>query len=89
MTYVECQLETGRTHQIRVHAAAAGHPLLGDTLYGPPGAPGRHYLHAWKIRFREPFTERTAEIIAPVPRDFQAAWGGLFNILAQDPPMLG
>ena len=88
-TYIECVLETGRTHQIRVHAAAAGHPLLGDTLYGPPGAPGRHYLHAWKIRFREPFTERTAEIIAPVPRDFQAAWGGLFNILAQDPPMLG
>ncbi len=86
LSLVRFQLETGRTHQIRVHAAAAGHPLLGDTLYGPPGAPGRHYLHAWKIRFREPFTERTAEITAPIPRDFQAAWGGPLNILARIPP---
>ncbi|MGP2526466.1 RluA family pseudouridine synthase [Acidaminococcus sp. LBK-2] len=85
LSLVLFRLETGRTHQIRVHAVAAGHPLLGDTLYGAPGAPGRHYLHAWKIRFREPFTEKEAEITAPLPQDFQRAWGCRSNIL----PMLG
>ena len=74
LSLVRFQLETGRTHQIRVHAAAAGHPLLGDTLYGTPGAPGRHYLHAWKVAFREPFTGRPVEITAPLPPDFRKVW---------------
>lgn len=74
LSLVRFQLETGRTHQIRVHAAAAGHPLLGDTLYGPPGPPGRHFLHAWKVRFREPFTPEEVEITSPLPADFRKVW---------------
>lgn len=68
---------TGRTHQIRVHAWAAGHPLAIDPLYGgrpPPGLPGidRLTLHAWRIALPEDWEEpRSFE--CPVPEDFQAA----------------
>lgn len=71
---VQFRLETGRTHQIRVHCAAMGHPLLGDTLYGAPGAPGRHYLHAWKLLVTVPFTGKVLTLEAPVPEDFTAVW---------------
>ena len=71
---VQFHLETGRTHQIRVHCAALGHPLLGDTLYGAPGAPGRHYLHAWKLLVTVPFTGKVLTLEAPVPEDFTAVW---------------
>ena len=71
---VQFTLETGRTHQIRVHCAALGHPLLGDTLYGAPGAPGRHCLHAWKLLVTVPFTGKILTLEAPVPEDFTAVW---------------
>ena len=74
LTLVRFTLETGRTHQIRVHCAALGHPLLGDTLYGVPGVPGRHYLHAWKLRLKVPFTGRFFTITAPLPEDFLTVW---------------
>ena len=64
---------TGRTHQIRVHMEAEGHPLIGDPIYNRPGSfgseLGRAALHAWRVRFRQPFSGRETEAVAPVPRD--------------------
>ena len=66
-------LETGRTHQIRVHCAAAGHALVGDNLYGTPGPPSRHFLHAWQLHLTHPLTGRELVIKAPLPEDMRAA----------------
>ena len=65
-------LETGRTHQIRVHMAFLGCPLLGDTLYNPGGSNSftRAALHAGKLEFRQPFTKEAICIEAPYPEDF-------------------
>ena len=72
-TYVECQLETGRTHQIRVHMAYIGHPLAGDTLYGGSAEKiGRHALHCAVIRFLHPYTGVTHRIASDLPRDMRA-----------------
>lgn len=69
--------ETGRTHQIRVHLAQLGHPVVGDRLYGRPrsGAPpiGRQALHAQAIAIRHPATGEPLRIVAPLPADFAAA----------------
>jgi 23S rRNA pseudouridine1911/1915/1917 synthase len=69
-THVECRLETGRTHQIRVHLASVGHPLLGDTVYGAkkpvPGLAGQ-CLHARRLRFVHPATGETMELECPLP----------------------
>ncbi len=75
-TYMEFQLETGRTHQIRVHMASIGHPLLGDELYGNPknlamkGLQGQT-LHAMIIGFGHPSTHEYMEFEAPLPEYFQ------------------
>ena len=73
-TYAECRLETGRTHQIRVHMAYIGHPLLGDTVYGAkkpvPGLQGQ-CLHAAGLRFRHPRTGEMVELWCPLPEEFQ------------------
>lgn len=73
-TYVECQLETGRTHQIRVHMKSIGHPVLGDDVYGPakcpfPGLEGQT-LHAMTIGFIHPGTGEYVEFTAPLPDYF-------------------
>lgn len=73
-TYVECQLETGRTHQIRVHMASIHHPLLGDAVYGPAKCPFKlqgQTLHAKILGIHHPVTGEYLEIDAPLPDYFQ------------------
>ena len=69
-THLECRLETGRTHQIRVHMASLGHPLLGDTVYGSkkpwPGLAGQ-CLHARRLQFLHPATGAPVELECPLP----------------------
>ncbi|WP_409305914.1 RluA family pseudouridine synthase [Peribacillus sp. SCS-155] len=65
MTLITCQLESGRTHQIRVHLSHIGHPLMGDILYGGPSKFKRQALHALKIEFIHPITEEPIEVAAP------------------------
>ncbi len=73
-TYVECRLETGRTHQIRVHMASIGHPLLGDQVYGPVKQPfhlNGQTLHAGVLGFIHPRTGEYMEFSAPLPDYFE------------------
>lgn len=72
-TYIECRLETGRTHQIRVHMASLGHPLLGDTVYGSSKNPYHlqgQALHAMILGFVHPITGEYLEFEAPLPEYF-------------------
>lgn len=73
-TWIECRLETGRTHQIRVHMASIKHPLLGDTVYGPGNCPIKYLqgqtLHAGVLGFIHPSTEKYMEFSAPLPDYF-------------------
>ncbi len=69
---VMCNLQTGRTHQIRVHMQAIGHPLIGDTLYGESSNfISRQALHSYKIYFIHPITNKAIEIIAKLPEDIK------------------
>ena len=73
-TYIECQLETGRTHQIRVHMTSIGHPLLGDEVYGNAKCPFKlegQTLHAMTIGFIHPTTGEYVEYEAPLPEYFE------------------
>lgn len=73
-TYIQCRLETGRTHQIRVHMASIGHPLLGDQVYGPKKCPfpklQGQTLHAKTLGFIHPVTGEYLEVNAPLPEYF-------------------
>ena len=82
---VRATLQTGRTHQIRVHMASIGHPLVGDELYGGAPAAGmqRQALHAFRLAFQHPATGQALEFSAPLPPDFSAAlalWGLRYNL---------
>lgn len=73
-TYIECQLETGRTHQIRVHMASIGHPILGDEVYGPAKCPYKlngQTLHAKILGIRHPADGEYIEFDAPLPEYFE------------------
>ena len=74
-TYIECRLETGRTHQIRVHLSSIGHPLLGDNLYGPKKCPfpflQGQTLHAMVLGFQHPVSGEYMEFTAPLPEYFE------------------
>ncbi len=82
--WVRCTLHTGRTHQIRVHMASIGHPLVADVLYGGTPAAGmvRQALHAARLAFVHPMTGQALEFHAPLPVDLQealCAWGLRYN----------
>ncbi len=81
-TLLLLQLETGRTHQIRVHLKAIGHPVFGDPVYGSGRIPksitlNRQFLHAYQIQFDHPITGKRIEVEAPLPKDLQ-------NILSKE-----
>ncbi|MFN2386543.1 MAG: RluA family pseudouridine synthase [Thermoanaerobaculia bacterium] len=91
LTLLRCRLVTGRTHQIRVHLAASGLPILGDPVYGRPGLDRvrdaslekelrgfpRQALHAERIAFRHPATHEPLEITAPIPEDMEKLLGSV------------
>jgi 23S rRNA pseudouridine1911/1915/1917 synthase len=87
---VDIVLETGRTHQIRVHLAAAGHPLAGDWLYGEKTA-GRPMLHAAELEMTHPATGQSLRVAAPVPDDFreEAARRGIASFPEDSPEPKG
>jgi 23S rRNA pseudouridine1911/1915/1917 synthase len=74
-TLLRVRLETGRTHQIRVHLQAIGHPVAGDPEYGRPGLLGleRQFLHAARLAFAHPRTGEPVEVTSPLPADLRAA----------------
>ncbi len=72
--HIECRLETGRTHQIRVHMTHIGHPLVGDPVYGPRRAAlsfSRQALHAWRLGLEHPVSGEAMQWEAPLPQDMQ------------------
>jgi len=74
-TLLRCDLDTGRTHQIRVHLAALGHPVAGDAEYGGRADElSRPMLHAWRLRLRHPRTKEEMSFEAPPPEDFRIFW---------------
>ena len=86
---VECRIETGRTHQIRVHMASLGCPVVGDKTYGksardkqldPP--PARQLLHAWQLKLLHPITREALSFEAPIPNDFACMLRGIADSLA-------
>ncbi|HEX6315106.1 MAG TPA: RluA family pseudouridine synthase [Gemmatimonadaceae bacterium] len=88
---IRAHLHTGRTHQIRVHLASIGHPVIGDDTYGGGGGrkvvalpPRRHFLHAAWLRFRHPVTGALLDLRSPLPDDLRAA----LSQVARDPSLL-
>ncbi len=88
-TFLRCELETGRTHQIRVHMASIGHPLLGDALYGGGNTrfEARHKslitgqcLHAGELHFLHPRTQREMHFSCPLPKDMEKLTQTIFEI---------
>jgi 23S rRNA pseudouridine1911/1915/1917 synthase len=77
-TLLELALQSGRTHQIRVHMAAIGHPVVGDARYGVADkrlGSGRFFLHAFKLGFIHPLTGERIEFTSPLSEDLQAYLG--------------
>jgi 23S rRNA pseudouridine1911/1915/1917 synthase len=79
---LEVTLETGRTHQIRVHLASIGFPVVNDPTYGRPG-PGSLWLHSHRLRFEHPFGMGVIDIVAPVPEELSS------QLAALGPPLEG
>jgi 23S rRNA pseudouridine1911/1915/1917 synthase len=80
VTLLEVSLQSGRTHQIRVHMAAIGHPVVGDARYGAPDrllGPGRFFLHAYQLAFDHPVSGARMEFSTPLPPDLEGYLAGL------------
>ena len=75
VSLLRLRLDTGRTHQIRVHLQAIGHPVCGDPEYGTAGALGltRQFLHATRLAFAHPITGEPIEVVSPLPQDLREA----------------
>ncbi|WP_369404044.1 pseudouridine synthase [Secundilactobacillus similis] len=71
-TLVAIRLQTGRTHQIRVHLSALGHPIVGDPLYAHDARQQRLLLHSWQLKLPLPFSFAEVRLVAPVPDSFRA-----------------
>jgi 23S rRNA pseudouridine1911/1915/1917 synthase len=77
ISFLECRLETGRTHQIRVHLAEIGHSIVGDTTYGKPkdlelvSKVSRQMLHAFRLKFNHPCKEKVIDCTSPVPKEME------------------
>ena len=83
---IRCEPRTGRTHQLRVHLAHLGSPIVGDTVYGRASEViGRQALHAWQLSIPHPVTGENLHLIAPPPDDLLSAWVALGGTL---PPEL-
>jgi 23S rRNA pseudouridine1911/1915/1917 synthase len=81
LAILRCELMTGRTHQIRVHLAARGWPIVGDRVYGSADSRiGRQALHAWRISLPHPVTREPLTIAAPVPADMRALAGDALDV---------
>ena len=77
-TLLSLVLETGRTHQIRVHMASIGHPLIGDFLYHPTSKElPRQALHSYQLYFQHPISKETMTLTAPMPTDMEEFWNSL------------
>ena len=81
---LECRIETGRTHQIRVHTASLGTPVIGDKVYGKSAldkrltpVPERQMLHAWRLGLRHPVSGEPMEFVAPIPADMEIYLKGI------------
>lgn len=87
-TFLEVRIGTGRTHQIRVHLASIGHPVVGDRLYGAPakiaGAPTlpRYFLHAHRITFHQPSTGELITVVSPLPRELDSRLNDFLGVSA-------
>lgn len=84
---ITCRLETGRTHQIRVHLAYLGYPIVGDEVYGPRKAPWkltRHMLHAARLTLTHPMTGERMDFSSELPEDFKAMQGKLQRIAGRE-----
>jgi 23S rRNA pseudouridine1911/1915/1917 synthase len=82
---LRCRLVTGRTHQIRVHLAASGWPVLGDPVYGVPTATiERQALHAWRVAFIHPVTSQSHTVVAPLSADIRALLGPMAERFRND-----
>ncbi|HUA17105.1 MAG TPA: RluA family pseudouridine synthase [Bryobacteraceae bacterium] len=83
-TFLEVKIGTGRTHQIRVHLASVGHPVVGDPLYGAPAsALARYFLHAHRITFTSPASGEPITVTSPLPLDLQRC---LDHLTGHQPP---
>ncbi len=86
-TFLEVRIGTGRTHQIRVHLASIGHPVVGDRLYGAPAQIGstptlaRYFLHAHRIKFHQPSTGEPVTVESPLPEDLET-WLSVLRVSA-------
>lgn len=94
-TLLECDLVTGRTHQIRVHLAAIGHPVAGDPVYGTgtsrrgPGGLGRLFLHAWRLELAAPSDGHLIRVTAPLPAELEAVLEALRGTAGRRPERPG